>query len=340
MVTGGSLKKHGILLLIGLLTWIGSAEEGWHSMVLPSRDDLHDVFFLDDSIGWSLSYGTGLIFKTTNSGATWKIISRLDSAFYEQIQFVSREVGWLCGGDGELRKSTDGGYTWARVSIPRPPNVDLALLYAMHFRNESNGFLSGGYLNFKESKGHKYMDWENGSYFVLQTTDAGNSWSRIEFSPATMLFDFQFPNDSVCFASGNSIIYRSSDHGENWQVSFLDTNKIISNIRSMYFLDSQNGCAASWNGCFLRTTDGGDHWTTKYISKGPLRSLCFVNETVGYIVGNADETGSSMHMTQDSGKTWKPVFRNQVDLHRIRRSSTILWACGKGGTVMRNNLGQ
>jgi photosystem II stability/assembly factor-like uncharacterized protein len=314
------------------------AQEGWNSLELQCKDDLHDVFLLNDSVGWAYSYGTGLVLKTNNSGSTWKIICHLDSVFYEQIQFVSPEVGWLCGGDGQLRKSTDGGCTWLKVTIPRPTDVDLALLYAMYFKNESNGFLAGGYLKYRESEGRKYVDWDKGSYFIFQTTDAGKSWSQIVSPLSTLLFNFQFPNDSIGFVSGNNVIYRTSDCGKKWQVSFLDTNKIIGGIRAMYFVDAQKGYAASWNGYFLRTTDGGFHWETTNISKNHLRSMCFANKTIGYIVGNADETSSPMYMTQDSGKTWESILHGYPDLHRIRKSDTILWACGKNGTIIKKHL--
>lgn len=304
------------------------------------RDDLHDVFFLNDSIGWSYSYGTGLVLKTSNSGAVWKVVCRLDSVYYEQIQFVSPDVGWLCGGDGQLRRSHDGGYTWARVPVPRPPGVDLTLLYGMYFRNETDGLLAGGSLTYGGSEGHKYIDWDKGSYFILRTTDAGISWSPVAFPPATMLFAFQFFGDSSGFASGNNAIYRTSDLGKNWRVSFMDTLRLVGNIRAMYFVDSQRGYAASWNGYFLSTTDGGADWTATCIAKSHLRSVCFADAAAGYVVGNADETGHPMLMTRDSGKTWTPVLQGYGDLHRIRRTGMILWACGKNGTILKNPLGR
>lgn len=332
------MKYCKIAFLILLVNQWGLSQDIPQKLESPTRDNLHDIFFINDSVGWAYSYGTGLLLKTSNGGSQWLKLCQLDSVFYEQIQFVTPKIGYICGGLGEVLKSTDGGLTWNKMSIPHPnPNVDMTLIYAMFFKNENDGFIGGGHLNYLRKNGKKYVNWEDGQYFIIHTTDGGISWENIDRSPPVMLYTFQFLNDSIGFVSGDNSIYKTSDGGKNWQILFMDSTESIGGIRGLWFMNSEHGYAASWNGYVLKTIDGGRTWGRKHITRSPLRSMCFVNETVGYVVGNAGETMSPIFITND-GVNWKTVMTNYSDLHRIQKSSTFIWICGKEGAILKSKI--
>lgn len=54
----------------------------------------------------------------------------------------------------------------------------------------------------------------------------------------------------------------------------------------------------------LITIDGGDHWTELKLSDEP-RSLFFLNESIGWMV-----TSRGLSKTDESGRTWRRVYRN------------------------------
>jgi photosystem II stability/assembly factor-like uncharacterized protein len=276
--------------------------------------------------------------KTTNGGVQWDKLFQLDSVFYEQIQFVTPKIGWICGGHGEVLKSIDGGLTWNKMSIPHPnPNVDLTLIYAMFFKNENDGFVGGGHLNYIIKNAKKYVNWDDGQYFILHTTDGGISWENIVRSPPVMLLTFQFLNDSIGFVSGDNSIYKTYDGGNSWQILFMDSTKSIGGIRGLWFMNFEHGYAASWNGYVLKTIDGGHTWERRRITKSPLRSMCFINDTIGYIVGNEGDTKTPIYVTKD-GEDWQTFMTGLPDLHRIRRSDTFIWVCGKKGVILKGRL--
>ncbi len=121
------------------------AQNGWEVLNTNITDDLHDVEFINDSIGFIYSYGTGNIYKTTDEGNTWVIIKQTDSIYLEQIQFINSDIGWICGEKGTILKTYDGGQSWADISIDGDDKN--LLLYGMCLLNDSIGYLSGGILH-------------------------------------------------------------------------------------------------------------------------------------------------------------------------------------------------
>src|SRR5262249_13123026 len=59
----------------------------------------------------------------------------------------------------------------------------------------------------------------------------------------------------------------------------------------------------------LYTNDGGERWQTKGLNLMPgLNFIHFVDTKIGYVVGDgSDQYPSGVFMTEDSGRTWKPV---------------------------------
>lgn len=97
-------------------------------------------------------------------GAGWQSI-KIDSINFDDIFFVNKQIGFLCG-DKYLGKSIDGGLTWTSV-IPDSLSESFNNLF---FIDVNNG-------------------WATGESFLLQTTDGGNSWKKV-YKGST--FDVQF----------------------------------------------------------------------------------------------------------------------------------------------------
>ena len=91
----------------------------------PSTDDLHAVFFLDETLGW-VAGSNGAIFVTYDNGNNWQ---RQHSGTRSQLNAIyflpDGKRGWIAGNDGLILSTDDGGATW----VHRTQGKDAAGIY-------------------------------------------------------------------------------------------------------------------------------------------------------------------------------------------------------------------
>ncbi|MBN1163772.1 MAG: hypothetical protein JXB45_04285 [Candidatus Krumholzibacteriota bacterium] len=323
-----------------------SPPAGWQRQNSPTGDDLHDVFFLNDSLGWAYSYGTGVVIHTADGGDNWRVQARLDSLYFEQIQFVDETHGWLCGERGQVYKTLDGGESWIDASpdisgritgsssgsTQEKPDGWQVLFYALHFFTPEEGFVAGGKYRPAAKDG-----WKNMRHLFLTTRDGGDSWEQNEQAPDAFLYDIVFLDDSLGYASGSSRIFRTSDRGKSWSVVYSDTSSAGPQIRGLYFLNPQRGFAVTFNGKLIRTTTGGRGWEERKITENRLRSVLFIDEENGFIAGDRNRREGVLYRTKDGGESWLKVDGGYPDLHRISAGRNKLWVVGKEGTILKRD---
>ena len=95
---------------------------------LTSTEGMYGVKFINELLGFA--YGTGVsggkIFKTTNSGINWELISNPISSA-NAMDFGNASNGVLVGNQGSIVQTTDGGFTW--TTSPGQTNLTL---YGVH----------------------------------------------------------------------------------------------------------------------------------------------------------------------------------------------------------------
>ena len=93
--------------------------ETWQNQETGKEDILEDIFFLDDSVGWTVGEN-GVILHTTNGGNLWR---EQDSGTIEtlrSVRFVDKHTGWAVGGDlgvGVILSTNNGGKKWELEKI-------------------------------------------------------------------------------------------------------------------------------------------------------------------------------------------------------------------------------
>lgn len=156
----------------------------------------------------------------------------------------------------------------------------------------------------------------NGEYFVLRTSDGGNTWDSIALNTGAddyQMFEIYFPDVNNGFIGGrknnaNQNMQKTIDNGNTWTDITPDPNS-IETISAIYFLDGQQGWASSGRNLYL-TANGGTNWTTMNLNFYP-QDLHFVSPLVGYAAGGDTMTTQAYVMkTIDGGLTWNPVFSN------------------------------
>jgi photosystem II stability/assembly factor-like uncharacterized protein len=95
-----------LTLVFALLAVPAAApESSWQRHASPIKDDLHNIFFVDDKQGWIVAHQSGAVLHTTDGGASWQVQARLGEGFLESIHFVDARNGgrlWIVGKGGTI----------------------------------------------------------------------------------------------------------------------------------------------------------------------------------------------------------------------------------------------
>ena len=294
-------------------------ESSWTRVVSPVSDPLHNGFFVDAAYGWLVSYGTGVVLHTEDGGKTWVVLAKLDSLFYEDIYFITRERGWICGEHGLLLQTEDGGTHWQERTLA-PEHV---AFYGIDFTIRDRGILVG-------------MDIADHAAVLYESLDLGETWqARTDSIPGMALEPIQFLDGLHGFIGGNNTVLRTNDGGETWTAADLGQRCMI---RGLCFHDSLHGWAVGHNGVVFRTEDGAQTWQRlENFTINRLRSVYFVDNDHGFIVGDQDQEPGSLWSTTNGGHTWTAATEPYPDLHRLIPGPGSLWAVGKEGIILKYN---
>ena len=209
----------------------------------PSK---HDTVWVGTGESWmrnSVSVGTG-VYKTTDGGATWKLMGLEDSEHIARIAVDPKQSDtayvcaaghlWNANEERGVFKTTDGGKTWKKVLYvdaetgcsdldldPGMPNVLYAGMW--QFRRQPDFFTSGG-----------------AGSGLYKSTDGGEHWQKLTSGiPAGYLGRIAVAvapsRPSVVYAlieSKKTALYRSDDLGEHWR-AVNDSFNVIA--RPFYF---------------------------------------------------------------------------------------------------------
>ncbi|AZE99840.1 BNR/Asp-box repeat protein [Pseudomonas orientalis] len=173
----------------------------WVQAIVPTRQLLTAVFFVDAKHGWAVGHDAQIL-ASSDGGASWT----------QQYQDLKREAplldvwfndanhGLAVGAYGALIETTDGGKTWEDVS-DRLDNEDQFHLNAIASIKDAGLFIVG----------------EQGSMF--RSSDDGQTWEKLEGPYEGSLFGVlgtAQPHTLLAYGlRGN--LYRSTDFGGTWE---------------------------------------------------------------------------------------------------------------------------
>jgi len=254
----------------------------------PINDYLKDVTFFDsnigmivsgtpfsDSINYSLEYG--LIYRTTNGGATWDNVYVHSSAAFNGVSFLNAStaiaVGVVRPSSACYSITTNGGTSWELLywSGITDPLTDVS------FYDDNFGTAVGF----------------NGR--ILHTNDGTSTWYSQSSGTMNNLH-------GVCLTSTNSgtivgdagTILHTSNGGTSWVSQPSGTTEDLLGIS---FIDAEKGTIVGKNGITLETTDGGITWELQSVrTNEDLFSVSFVSGGSGNIVG---DNGIILRTTED-----------------------------------------
>src|SRR5574338_1187591 len=227
----------------------------------------------------------GIILRSSDGGETFEQIpSGVGSGIdLWGVQMLNDTLGWICGMNNTLLKTTDAGLSWKAV------NAGLNVHYwSLNFLNENYGMIACG--------GGK----------VLKTTDGGNRWTQTQAGDTRDLYTIDVMDSLHIVAAGGSFgknVY-SSDGGTSWTEN---TNLPYSaGANWIYFIDTDTGYVTG-NSLYLRkTTNRGQSWfSTPYFEIGRWQ-FEILNGNTGYGVGD----NLTITKTEDDFNTGRQLILN------------------------------
>jgi len=270
-----------------------------------------DAVFFGNSSAWVVTAKDGDLFHTSDAGVNWRKVALPSVMRVSGISFINEQVGWVLGldtdsinqpegGDYRLWRTSDGGATWTIANF-----VDSRLTVGpdnppFRFVNNSDG-------------------WVVGAFGIFFTQDAGATWHDASlFSPQMQKISFNgegLPGTRMIRETKSNWVatirwelFRTTDNGRSWVAFKTPPNVKPSDV---YLVDDHTVLLSDTKpGILHRTNDAGTTWDL--ISLGvqnlEVRSVFFVNQTDGWVVGNLLDTEEAVVLhTSDGGQKWKLV---------------------------------
>ncbi|HNU32963.1 MAG TPA: hypothetical protein PKN75_05165 [Bacteroidia bacterium] len=309
------MKKKISTALLGVLLLVSYAKSqpAWNNIPsAPTNGRFDDISVINDSTAFTGQ--DGYIYKTTDKGNTWNLISTLDSVgggYIRSIEFVNDTIGFagmLYSAApllGNTYKTTDGGYTWTLLQNMQIQSSD-GICGMAHYGNTL--IAVGTY---------------SGPSWLYRTNDFGASWTKTNLGAfASGLVDcYMISNDTILVAgiadAANNFaatILRSVDGGAQWTRVYLAPTP-QSYCWKIFMRPNGLGLASVQYGSPIvaRTTDGGATWfnVTVYNSAtSDLGGIGLLNDTLGWVF---DQYDFGTWQTTDGGLTWSALPASPVE---------------------------
>ncbi len=256
-------------------------------------------------------------FRNTYS-VSWNKVTTIpppyDQNYWLDINFLNSQYGWICGFNGMVIRTTDGGQTWAGSSVPFFNQLE-----SIQFTSLSTGYTSGPQKIFK-------------------SIDGGVSWTDITPPTAIEIWGLNFYDDNNGLAVGGGCIdpqvfWKTTDGGSTWTGFVVDTvpNSGLTHV-IMY---NPNGlCYATSSGRLWKSLDGGVTWSVMSVSGPDLWQEYISNIGNSFLVPYAglDCSGQGnnggIHFTTDAGATWNHYSTGVPMFGTFLTGTKAGWGCG------------
>jgi photosystem II stability/assembly factor-like uncharacterized protein len=281
------------------------------------------IRFQNSNTGFAIGYDNGKLYKTTNAGANWSIIS-IGGNYVNSFCFKDANTGWATGGYtggiyyyGLISNTTNGGLSWNQQTY----NFDFS---SINFPDYNNGLVAGSNgeilkttnsginWNFKNSSlsmdcqsvffNDNNTGWVVGYYNndpvdkgkIYKTINGGLNWIRIAGDTLEPFYSVTFVNSNIGWVLGEKNLYKTTNSGISWNSQInSDTDLFLCD----FFINSNTGWVKGFNS-FYKTTNGGINWVN--LNNVFCYNLFFVNENTGW----GGSSKGCFYKTTDGGYNW------------------------------------
>ena len=328
----GEVLIDGVQLKPAVRTWVRQ---------YSNENFFFSIEAVDDQIVWA-GGSSGSYLRTTDGGQNWTsgTISEAEDLTLLSVKAFDENTAYFIAQQfpewgARIYGTRDGGETW---NLQYENNDQGAFFIAIDFWDENNGIAIG--------------DPVDGSFVILTTSDAGETWTPVppEQIPLPLPGEFAGFGDTggkglttlgsqlawfgTAYGSGTNQpvrILKTGDGGKTWTAtetpySPLDT---VRGIASIAFRDSLHGFAGgsqgeNIEGGLLKTLDGGVNWEVveSFPSLQPA-TISYIPVTNGQSVFVTSLQGSAY--SSDGGVSWD-TLSTEPHLAADFASSSAGWA--------------
>lgn len=164
-----------------------NSSDFWYNFKIEEKPyTIRDITFVNNLVGYSAGYG--YVNKTIDGGKTW-IVLDVQGDYFFNMDFINSEIGYVCGWEGGVFKTTNGGESWKNIH-----GVNKAFSTRHHFENidfiNENVGLVCGY---------------NGE--ILYTENGGEKWYKLETDTDINFHSVYFLNENTAFVGGDEGLF-------------------------------------------------------------------------------------------------------------------------------------
>jgi photosystem II stability/assembly factor-like uncharacterized protein len=273
------------------------------------------------AVGRQHSAGSSQILRSTDGGTNFTPVDLYVNFDAYALSMVSDKVGYVCGTNSVVMKTTNGGTVWNQVTNPVAGSYSL---YSMKFVNENTGWV---FLNYTiPATGNIYKTTDGGNTWTAQTTGTTDGIMSADMADAD--------NGYVTMNPSNKPIYKTNDGGATWTPV---TTPFTGNIKCVKALDKNTLYIGVSYGTkrVAKSLDGGATWTTYALPVSvDVNSMDFKDVNTGYVCGNLVTAACR---TTDGGNSW--TFSNYhlpTGAKIYITDGDTAFATGTWGSILRN----
>ncbi|HPI38653.1 MAG TPA: YCF48-related protein [Ignavibacteriaceae bacterium] len=302
----------------------------WQFIAQKPPAAINNICFFNGK-GYAVSRNGDVYYSDDGTGNSWVYHSNAGRNNSGDVVILPNEEIVILKENRHVVKSTDFGLTWQTKNDPVVPNAR-NLVGGLDFGDQNTG-----YAWFSQS--------DYGNYYVLKTSDAGESWTEIKFfaGPGYISGDVvAFDADNVILLGPDLWTQRSVDGGANWEPVTLNNfpaSMALKDFEGVAKIDG-NRAIAIGDGFICKTTDKGASWD--YIDHGLtdlvdslFYKITFSGDTLGYI----SLYDGTILKTTDLGATWT-LDNSYVGQHYFFASALNQWGDIRLGTSTGYILGK
>ncbi len=327
-------------LVLGLL-FAAPGMGQWVRQSVDTKASFRGLSVVSEKVVWASGTG-GTVIKTTDGGATWKVITvpgaeKLD--FRDIEAFDANTAYTLSIGNGEssrIYKTTDGGGTWKLL-----------------FKNDNEKAFFDAIACWNSDSCIAMSDPVDGKYLLRSLaghTMGGSNGTLAAVMPPAREGEAAFAASGTCLVingthlflvSGGSDarVFRSTDRGRNWTAADTPIVKGTpgSGIFSIAFRNELHGVIVGGNyekpeeakNNLAFTRDGGKSWYEGKGLTGYRSAVTYIDDRTMIAVGT-----NGTDISTDRGGTWKKIGSENLNAVAAKGARAV-WAVGPNGAVFR-----
>ncbi|MDE2996118.1 MAG: oxidoreductase [Bacteroidota bacterium] len=322
------------------------SDPSWEWQYQDSTSFFIGIHAIDEATVWAAG-SNGRVVRSVDAGATWNtfFVPGADSVQFRDVHAFSQDHAVVLsignGTDSRIYRTTDGGQTW-----------DLS------FQNSDENAFFDCFSFWDASSGFAFSDSFEGEFTLIQTSNGGDSWSRINPAvvPDAREGEGAFAASGTCvhtwegglgwFATGASAVdtrvIRTTDYGASWTeaITPIASQTGSEGISTMSVLDADH--LVIMGGDFTQrdsiyanvaiSTDGGATWTAS--TSAPIGGSVYGST---YVPGAATPTligvaPTGTAFSTDNTSTWSRI--DNTNFWTVSSAGVdATWAAGPGGVA-------